>query len=405
MFDHAVMSLDPRTMIVMMSVLSLSFSGLLALAGLHADNIRGIRLWALASLMISVGFSTAYIMFEPGNGWLITGSATLVGTGMSLQYTGIQAFKTGAFNWRIPCLMAVWMFLQNTWFNTIHPDVQARIIANSLLMVLINAVCARALLIRIESPLRTAYWFTGGVFVTQACMLLARVAWVCQAPPGTYGLYAQAPFNPLLFFISSLTELFVTFGFVLMLNYRLATDLHKLAMRDGLTGALNRRCLEDEAVHLQARCRRTGETLAVMMIDIDHFKAVNDQYGHPAGDEILRHLTAVALATIRNDDYFARYGGEEFCVLLPAGNEAEAGELAERLRKNYAATRIEFGGVSLASTISIGVADSSRLGLDFAALVAAADQAMYRAKQEGRNRVVRYSGRVGTKVENEGIVL
>ncbi|TAN53333.1 MAG: GGDEF domain-containing protein [Methylococcaceae bacterium] len=385
------MNLDPRTMIVMMSVLSLSFSGLLALAGLHADNIRGIRLWALASLLISVGFSAAYIMFEPGDGWLITGSATLVGTGMSLQYTGIQAFKTGGCDWRFPCLIAVWMFAQNAWFNSIHPDVQARIIANSSLMAVINVVCARALLIRIESPLRTAYWFTGGVFVTQACMMLARVVWVYRAPPGTYGLYTQAPFNPALFFISSLTQLFVTFGFVLMLNYRLATDLHKLALRDGLTGALNRRCLEDEAVHLLARCRRTGETLAVMMIDIDHFKAINDQYGHPAGDETLRRLAAIAPVSLRGDDYFARYGGEEFCVLLPATGETEAFALAERLRKNYAATTIEFGGHGLCSTVSIGVADSSRLGLDFAALVAAADQAMYRAKQEGRNRVVRYS--------------
>jgi diguanylate cyclase (GGDEF)-like protein len=99
----------------------------------------------------------------------------------------------------------------------------------------------------------------------------------------------------------------------------------------------------------------------------------------------------VAQKTIRSDDYFARYGGEEFCILLPSTIEKDAWILADRLRQTYAGMVMEFGGEILRSTISIGVADSTHAGLEFTALVAAADQAMYRAKQEGRNRVMMYS--------------
>jgi diguanylate cyclase (GGDEF)-like protein len=183
----------------------------------------------------------------------------------------------------------------------------------------------------------------------------------------------------------------VIFGFLLMLNYRLIIDLQKIASRDALTGAFNRRRLEEEATRLKARCIRSGETLAVMMIDIDHFKSINDLYGHPVGDEVLRRLANIAQTCIRPDDYFARYGGEEFCILLCSTTENEAWELAERLRQVYAKSTLNIGEKSINITVSIGVADSTLIGLEFTSLVSAADQALYRAKQEGRNQVISYS--------------
>jgi diguanylate cyclase (GGDEF)-like protein len=215
-------------------------------------------------------------------------------------------------------------------------------------------------------------------------------------PDNSYGLYANLPINPATFFAASMTQLCITFGFVLMLNYRLASDLHDLASHDQLTGALNRRGLEEEATRLQARCLRNKVPLAVMLIDVDYFKQINDQYGHAAGDEVLKRLTAVVQMSIRVEDYFARYGGEEFCVLLPAATEQDVMVMAERLRQNYEATLIRLGDETVTSTISIGVADSTHTGMVFNFLVATADQAMYRAKETGRNRVVAYSTMVAT---------
>jgi diguanylate cyclase (GGDEF)-like protein len=387
------MSLDLRTMMLMISVLTLLLSGLLALAGLHAGSIRGVRLWALASLCYSLASFIAFADLTPASsGWPILLGVMLVMASSGLQFSGIQAFKEERIDWRIPLLVVGVAFAQSVWFTLFHPDVDARAIGNSLVFALINAICARALLIRIEQPLRTAYWFTGASFAVLAAASLFRAATIFQAPLGTFvGFSSQLPFLPMRFLASSLILMCVTFGFILMLNYRLITDMQKIALRDGLTGALNRRSLEEEAIRLSARCTRTGDMLAIMMIDVDHFKSINDRCGHQVGDKVLQRLAAIAQASIRSDDYFARYGGEEFCILLPSTTEEEARVLADRLCQAYAALTMEFGGEVLNSTISIGVADSNHVGLEFYALVTAADQALYRAKQEGRNRVVTHS--------------
>ncbi len=387
------MILDLRTMMLMISVLTLLLSGLLALAGLHAGSIRGVRLWALASLCYSLAsFITFADMTSTSSGWLIVLVVVLVMAGNGLQFSGIQAFKEERIDWRIPLLVVAVAFAQSVWFTIFHPDADARAIANSLVFAVINAICARALLIRIEPPLRTAYWFTGASFALLAAAALFRAATIFQAPPDTFaGLSSQLPFVPARFLAISLMLMCVTFGFILMLNYRLIADMQKIALRDGLTGALNRRSLEEEAIRLSARCTRSAETLAIMMIDVDHFKSINDHSGHQVGDQVLQRLAAVAQASIRGDDYFARYGGEEFCILLPSTTEEEARVLADRLCQAYAALTMEFGGEVLHSTISIGVADSNQVGLEFSALVTAADKALYHAKQEGRNRVVAHS--------------
>lgn len=386
------MNLDARTMMVMMSALSLLSSGLLLLTGLHAGNVRGVHHWAIGSLFIGVGLGFSYTqLISSGSGLILIFGGTLVAAGIGLLFNGIQFFKEGRCNKYIPWLLALLVFAQSIWFVTLHPNVHARIVANSLVFAMGNVACARALFIRIEQPLRTAYWFTGASFAVIAMILLARAIIIFEAQPNIYGLYSPTAINPASFFIGSMAQMCMTFGLVLMLNYRLATDLQKLALSDALTGALNRRSLEQEAIRLSARCTRTGDTLAIMMIDVDHFKSINDRYGHQAGDEVLKCLAEVAQKTIRSDDYFARYGGEEFCILLPSTIEKEAWILADRLRQAYAAMAIEFDGEVLRSTISIGVSDSIQSGVELTTLIAAADQAMYRAKQQGRNRVVMYS--------------
>ncbi|ARU31904.1 GGDEF domain-containing protein [Sulfuriferula sp. AH1] len=388
------MDLDVRTILVMLAILAFMFAGLLELARLHAGNIRGIRQWSVASLCLGLGLGLAYIFNRPmpGFDWAIVAGATLVAVGIGLQFGGIQAFKGEHGDWRILSLIVVAVFSLNVWFAVLHPDVRLRSIANSIVYAFGYAMCARALLIRIESPFRTAYWFTGLSFVVLVAVLLARGVTIWLSPPDAYaGIYSQLPINPLSFFIASLVQLCVTFGFILMLDYRLVTDMQKLASRDVLTGAFNRRRLEEEAVLQWARHLRTGNTLAIMLLDVDHFKSINDCYGHQTGDEVLSRLVAIAQMTIRADDYFARYGGDEFCILLPSTTEQEALVLAERLRQTYAAANLEFGGITLKSTVSIGVADSTCAGQTFSSLVAAADRALYRAKHDTRNRVVLHS--------------
>lgn len=128
-----------------------------------------------------------------------------------------------------------------------------------------------------------------------------------------------------------------------------------------------------------------------MLIDIDNFKLINDNYGHLVGDEVLRRFARIVFASIRAEDYFARYGGDEFCILLPSTRLDEAMMLANRLRQSYANTPHVIQEEVIQSTISIGVTESSSLGDDYNAVIAGADKALYQAKNSGRNRVQVYS--------------
>lgn len=161
------------------------------------------------------------------------------------------------------------------------------------------------------------------------------------------------------------------------------TELERLSMTDTLTGALNRFGLGQRGAEVLARARRFQHPLALLLLDLDHFKRVNDEHGHPAGDEVLRRFAATVRANLRVSDIFGRWGGEEFLVLAPHQTREEAIKLAEKLRRAIEAAEFP-EGVRL--TTSVGVSQCAPdQTLD--ALIERADRALYRAKEGGRNRV------------------
>lgn len=170
-------------------------------------------------------------------------------------------------------------------------------------------------------------------------------------------------------------------------NYRRSLSL---ALTDELTGLYNRRYVLAHLEELVARSDVYGDNAAVMMIDIDHFKGVNDRHGHQAGDDVLRQLAARALRGMRNVDLVARLGGEEFLVVMPETNLPAAVVAAERLRHSVAAEPflLQGSGTVLPVTVSIGVAVLAESSDSVEALLKRADEALYAAKNGGRNRVV-----------------
>ncbi|MBL8672264.1 MAG: diguanylate cyclase [Alphaproteobacteria bacterium] len=168
----------------------------------------------------------------------------------------------------------------------------------------------------------------------------------------------------------------------------LEAELRRLATSDPLTGAANRRFFLERANAEWERFRRYGRPLAVLMLDIDHFKRINDTYGHPVGDEALRALTAAIGAKLRNNDMLGRLGGEEFAVLLPETGLQGAEVMAERLRADIAAIRIDTARGLLTFTTSIGAAVCLDADGNVERGLARADAALYTAKRTGRNRVV-----------------
>jgi two-component system, cell cycle response regulator len=167
----------------------------------------------------------------------------------------------------------------------------------------------------------------------------------------------------------------------------LLSKFQALATTDDLTGLSNRRMFFEELEREIARFVRYGSPVALLLVDVDRFKAVNDDYGHQAGDSVLKTLGALLAETFRRTDLAARYGGEEFAVLLPETGLDQAVDVAERLRRRVEATAFPSPAGELAVTISVGAAVAGDGARDAESLVRAADEALYRAKSGGRNRV------------------
>ena len=168
--------------------------------------------------------------------------------------------------------------------------------------------------------------------------------------------------------------------------HRLQEELRELAVRDGLTNLFNRRYLDETLERELARAKREGYPLSLVMIDIDHFKNLNDTYGHQAGDKVLRELAALLWGNIRTEDVPCRYGGEEFLVLLPRMPLAIALERAESWRKAFEAMRVSFGDFQLQATLSCGLSAYPEHARTPDDLLRCCDDALYAAKRGGRNR-------------------
>jgi diguanylate cyclase (GGDEF)-like protein len=172
---------------------------------------------------------------------------------------------------------------------------------------------------------------------------------------------------------------------------RLMETLRESSLRDPMTGLSNRRFLEEYVDTLIANVRRKQNPVTILMLDLDHFKMVNDTYGHDAGDIVLKELALVIKRTVRTSDIVIRYGGEEFLVVLNDTSGQDAEHVAESIRATVEKMRINYGGIVLQKTISIGLADFPIDSNSFWQAVKFADVALYQAKEAGRNRVVRFT--------------
>ncbi|MDF0544817.1 GGDEF domain-containing protein [Sphingobium sp. H39-3-25] len=218
-----------------------------------------------------------------------------------------------------------------------------------------------------------------------AAMLISRVAWwifsqfklVDQDPTTTYALLMRI-----------VLTFAVTPSYLWMLTRELDQELFQLAKQDPLTGVANRRVMWDAGRRAVAAAERGNWTTGILMMDVDHFKSVNDRFGHCVGDDVLSGIAATLAANVRETDTVARVGGEEFMVLLPRTNPEEALYAADRLRT--AVENLEFpleGGGILRCTISVGMSFFRQDAQNWESLVSSADRALYCAKHLGRNRV------------------
>jgi diguanylate cyclase (GGDEF)-like protein len=179
----------------------------------------------------------------------------------------------------------------------------------------------------------------------------------------------------------------LTIGSGMAVRDDLLNQLRKAADHDGLTGLLNRRAFEQRMAERLSAPPEAKRSFAVLWLDIDHFKEINDQHGHLAGDAVLQAFAATARSCCRETDLIGRWGGEEFALVVEVSGRAAARTLADRLRKTFAEQTTVWNGVAIRATVSIGAYVVDRAHCDLPSLILQLDKALYRAKRKGRNRI------------------
>jgi len=231
-----------------------------------------------------------------------------------------------------------------------------------------------------------------GVTLGIAMIALVMRGWHAFASPDQYtDLLRSSLGQGLTFLCAFLSLMGAGFGFVLASFERAAIAMERLASHDGLTGCVNRSSTDDLLAHLLERGRREGSPVAFAMLDLDHFKQINDQYGHQSGDASLLAFASEVRGRLRASDVLGRMGGEEFGLILPATDEPGALRLLEQIREAVAALKVQSrDGRSFGMTVSAGlVVAASDSGLSADRVYAKADKALYQAKHAGRNRIER----------------
>lgn len=375
--------LDVPTMLLMTTAAALTMA--VALLAVRPERREGLSLWA-AGLTLSAATYVLYALRGAVSDWLSVVLANVLLSGsLAMVLAAVHQFQGRALPWRrmlVPVLAVALLF---AWFID---DYRARIMAASVVLPLqIGMVLWSLWRYQPPEPKGGIALLSAGL-VLEAVLIVMRGAIAATHAIPLQGIMQADAMQSVTFMAAFVVVVLASLGFILMAKERSDADNRYHASHDALTGLANRRFLIQTLTRDLARAVRLQEHYAVLMVDIDHFKAVNDTHGHPVGDEVLQHVAGLLRARLRAQDLVGRSGGEEFLVLLPGASPQGALQVAESLRASVAQSPLHLGGRDIGVSVSIGVCSAlAQPGDDWSQLVQRADQALYAAKQGGRNRV------------------
>lgn len=371
-------ALDPRSLIAIGAFMALVMGVVLGfMRRYYPRSILGLGHWAAAP----VAWLGSAAFFWAANSshvevwrWLANGMGLL---GFVLFHVGCRRFFDGPALWRrILVLYAVFMLLL-AWFTWLNPSYQARVIIVSVATATVHV--STILFLWRNGNKNFPTLMLQATLTLHVCVLLMRLQTMLFAIEAGDLMEASAVQT---FYLGAfvLSVLLLSIGAVLIATDRVRTELEEMATHDGLTGALNRRAVLSYGEEEHERSVRYGQPFSVMMIDLDHFKNVNDTHGHQHGDRVLTHFAESTLRALRRADRLGRYGGEEFLVLLPNTTADAAMPVAARIRAALAA------GHLLDCQVSMGITDWQGPQDSLEAMLTRADAALYLAKAQGRDQ-------------------
>lgn len=346
----------------------------------YPRSIRGLGLWAVAhGWVVLSSFLFAGRAIWPDVVTIVMANLAVL-TGVVFYHAGIEAFFGRRPAWPRWIALLVLLTPPLYWYALVEPSYAARLLI--VCPVWAGIFLSMAWQIWRQGPGTFSTRFTVVVLLLHGAVLLLRFvsAW---APMDEEGLLTPTLVQSLYTGSNAVMLLALGMGLILMAGDRLRAEFEFLASHDALTNVLTRRVFLAACEQELARCRRHGRSMALLLLDIDHFKAINDTHGHQMGDRVLVDFVHRIAALLRRPDQLARFGGEEFVLLLPETSLEEAITVAERVLAHVAELREGLPPI----TVSIGVATNRPDEEQIDALLARADKALYKAKDEGRNRI------------------
>ena len=379
--------LDIRTLVFLAISIGVIYSIGIFFFGRSQREFYGFDFIALGVGISVLGFLLLVSRYYMPDFWTMIVSNFLLALGLIVYYHGIRFFCLE--DKRFDPATGVIFFLGTIaffFFFYVRPSINARIIIVQAGHFLINFLAIRVLMKDVNVSWRTPRVVTAGVFALDGLYALYLILWIFVERPSSQFL---GPDNlmGLLFLSAILLITGVAFGLVWMVSMRYKEKLMDLAMHDPLTEILNRRGVEIMLEQEIGKVERKRMMMCAMILDIDHFKDVNDSYGHSAGDRVLAVFAKEVQKFLRKYDIFGRIGGEEFIILLPDTTLEQAEKIGERLREHIEKNVIDLGFLGVNITISIGVSNHFPEDATLDSLIPFADRALFQAKQEGRNRV------------------
>jgi diguanylate cyclase (GGDEF)-like protein len=320
---------------------------------------------------------------------LIAGTALILA--ICLASMGIRTFFNQPAPWRHTMLIAALGAAGMCFFTFVHDSIPGRMTVFTAAQALPMVLSLKLLLTRHEGRVNPGARLAGVVTVLIMAIFVARWIGAVTAMGGGFSYMNFSPAQSVVILVLVFLSMSLNFGFLLMAMDRLRNEVADLALLDDLTGVGNRRYLVQRLSEECARSERSGQPFALLVIDLDGFKGINDTHGHAAGDACLRHFTLMAQTRLRPGDMLARTGGDEFCIVLPSSTLREGAMIARRVLEVCRADAEQCSGNEIPVAVSIGVAQWT---LEMAAypdrLIAAADHALYDAKKAGRNGFATY---------------
>ncbi len=315
---------------------------------------------------------------------LLAGGSTLIAA-CCLAMMGVERFYGRPVSWRLS-LAITGLSLAGLAVFVWQDNMPMRILIYSQGQLLPIALTLKLLFSREDDRIKPGARMAGCIAILMIGIYVFRSVAALLHIGGNVSLIDFNPFQAVLVLMLVFLSMMWNFGFLLMAIDRLRAEVADLALFDDLTGAANRRQLLSRLDEECARSGRSGEAFALLMIDLDGFKDINDTNGHAAGDECLRLFTRAAQSRLRTGDLLSRMGGDEFCVVLPATTLREGAMVARHVLEACQNEAVHWNGAPLALSASIGVAQwRPEIGLHAERLIAAADRALYMAKKDGKN--------------------